>query len=588
VTVELSYYNRLEPRPRDNDLAPTLANEVRDPFWFLARQWQMGEFAGEDAGSIAFAQYAGQVSKVPRWLPATGETALSPEAPLERQTLREPFTPDIGTQVELGQDFEDYLRAAVGDATAENTLLSAIRGSARFAITPLPTADLLNPPDAASQRFLEVCAGNSQNGYELYVLGKNVAAGSETIPSDITTDPTRVAQLTAALANLVVRVESVLGEIGPADPVTWQPDRLEYAVDVIGVDPSGQGNATLAAYPDGDGEFEWYAFDVAAKDAAAVEEAPAPVNFTIIPTRVRFSGMPASRLWAFEENTVSLPDIAASKTSDVLKLLVTDFLNIHANDWHVLPYDQVPGTLAFSNYIVVHDVFGKLTSVRIAAPKQSPTETSQWAMFRIADRSDPTAETLSNFFLLPQSSGDAMQLGAVLEDVRFGRDETANMAFGIERVTTNPIGEPHTGRQRDAEVDAARDLPAPAATDSGFPLRYDIESELPASFVPFLPEQLDPANPSIVLRRGANELATHASPPAPVTPLTKILKPVGVAPYRIAEEELPRAGVRVERVVYRARWTDGSTHLWVQRRRRVGAGETSSGLRFDRALPNQD
>jgi hypothetical protein len=29
----------------------SLQAQVRDPLWFLARQWQMGEFLGDDAGS---------------------------------------------------------------------------------------------------------------------------------------------------------------------------------------------------------------------------------------------------------------------------------------------------------------------------------------------------------------------------------------------------------------------------------------------------------------------------------------------------------------------------------------------------------
>ena len=37
----------------------------------------------------------------------------------------------------------------------------------------------------------------------------------------------------------------------------------------------------------------------------------------------------------------------------------------------------------------------------------------------------------------------------------------------------------------------------------------------------------------------------------------------------------------------RSRWLDGTTHLWVSRRRLAGAGEAQSGLRFDSALPNQ-
>ncbi len=44
-------YNRLEARPRAHDFTRSLRAEVRDPLWMLTRQWQMGEFAAEDAGS---------------------------------------------------------------------------------------------------------------------------------------------------------------------------------------------------------------------------------------------------------------------------------------------------------------------------------------------------------------------------------------------------------------------------------------------------------------------------------------------------------------------------------------------------------
>ena len=44
-------WNRLEGRPRTADFERSLRAEVRDPLWFLTRQWQFGEFQGEDAGS---------------------------------------------------------------------------------------------------------------------------------------------------------------------------------------------------------------------------------------------------------------------------------------------------------------------------------------------------------------------------------------------------------------------------------------------------------------------------------------------------------------------------------------------------------
>jgi len=53
------------------------------------------------------------------------------------------------------------------------------------------------------------------------------------------------------------------------------------------------------------------------------------------------------------------------------------------------------------------------------------------------------------------------------------------------------------------------------------------------------------------------------------------------------EEEVPRAGARVRRAYRLARWTDGSTHLWLGRLKATGRGEGSSGLRFDTMEPTR-
>jgi hypothetical protein len=72
----------------------------------------------------------------------------------------------------------------------------------------------------------------------------------------------------------------------------------------------------------------------------------------------------------------------------------------------------------------------------------------------------------------------------------------------------------------------------------------------------------------------------------PVKPFGRILQPAGLPVYQVEEEEVPRAGVLVSRVLCRSRWIDGSTHIWIARRKGPGAGEGSSGLRYDLALPN--
>ena len=52
--ASITYWNRLEPRPVAPSIAETLAARLRDPLWLLTRQWQFGEFQGEDAGSPAY------------------------------------------------------------------------------------------------------------------------------------------------------------------------------------------------------------------------------------------------------------------------------------------------------------------------------------------------------------------------------------------------------------------------------------------------------------------------------------------------------------------------------------------------------
>src|SRR6476661_1983712 len=51
-------FNRLETQPRTTDFTRSIRAEVRDPLWLLTRQWQFGEFRGEDAASPVNARIA--------------------------------------------------------------------------------------------------------------------------------------------------------------------------------------------------------------------------------------------------------------------------------------------------------------------------------------------------------------------------------------------------------------------------------------------------------------------------------------------------------------------------------------------------
>src|SRR5215203_5230727 len=84
-------FNRLEARPRTLDFTRSLRAEVRDPLWMLTRQWQFGEFAGEDAASCVTSRIAFQHEKIDR-VAFRGEKTFpydSQSIPLETRVERE-------------------------------------------------------------------------------------------------------------------------------------------------------------------------------------------------------------------------------------------------------------------------------------------------------------------------------------------------------------------------------------------------------------------------------------------------------------------------------------------------------------------
>jgi len=62
--ASITYWQQLQPSPRDASIATSSAACVRDPAWMLPRQWQLGEFAGADAGSPAFARITSRTARL--------------------------------------------------------------------------------------------------------------------------------------------------------------------------------------------------------------------------------------------------------------------------------------------------------------------------------------------------------------------------------------------------------------------------------------------------------------------------------------------------------------------------------------------
>src|SRR5450432_332661 len=71
-------FTRLEPQTISGDPTPGLEARIHDPLWLLARQWQFGEFEGEDNGSPLLVEVKSDTSYVTAWQPGDPESNFPP------------------------------------------------------------------------------------------------------------------------------------------------------------------------------------------------------------------------------------------------------------------------------------------------------------------------------------------------------------------------------------------------------------------------------------------------------------------------------------------------------------------------------
>lgn len=99
----ITIWTRLEPRCRDADLTSALEARTHDPYWMLARQWQFGEMAGDDAGTPILAAVTSSEVLLDRFKGGSGSAvALPTGTPLETFVEREGVRP-TGTTLEYRQ-----------------------------------------------------------------------------------------------------------------------------------------------------------------------------------------------------------------------------------------------------------------------------------------------------------------------------------------------------------------------------------------------------------------------------------------------------------------------------------------------------
>src|SRR5690606_7173208 len=136
-----------------------------------------------------------------------------------------------------------------------------------------------------------------------------------------------------------------------------------------------------------------------------------------------FAGMPASRWWAFEDRRVRFAELHA-QPDDLARMVVTSFATSYGDDWWLLPIRSTFGQLLRVSRVSVRDTFDRIDDITSTAELDGPGRS--WRFFEVEQGAG------SPWCLIPDVLADRLD-GAVMEEVDFVRDETANLVWARER-----------------------------------------------------------------------------------------------------------------------------------------------------------
>ena len=601
----ITTWNRLEGRARKEDFDRALKAEVRDALWMISKQWQMGEFIGDDAGSPILAKIHMATTQLTKYQPGSDTPIpLEQDIPLEAKVEHQAIPFQIGTQ-EVALD----LRLLMGRrwlkwvATVDPSLRSEYVQLARYAIAP-PDASVEADAQITAhvkvwQQFSAV-AGRRMDGYKLYqYLKEDSSRHAYDDIAGVDTEAKRTA-IDAIAVKFIDWYEKLYYQPLENDNPSWQPSYLEHQFSCSA--PQGTNEKVLTAEEYYHGHLDWYNLDIDPERSRledpdgdpVVADVEGTITQTFIPTSVTFGGMPHPRWWTFENWKTNLGFVKPD-TTDLNKLLMLDFALIYSNDWFLVPFTMPVGSLANVRGLMVSNVFGENTWID-AAGAGSDEDWERWGMYNLNVKGTDDVPADMSLVVLPAAR--KVSEGKPLEEIFMLRDEIANMVWGVEKVVPMASGKGKPGKEAGYEL---KNKLQQLLFDSGIPpadpieyqakIRYQVVNSVPEQWIPFIPVHLDANQREIQLQRASMPRILENDPNTPkkiearTTLLREGLDESPKLPYFIHEEEIPRAGIQVHKSFQRTRWYDGRVFTWLGIRKQVGRGEGSSGLAFDQIIP---
>ncbi len=612
---------RLETRTRRYDVTDALRFRVYDPLWMLSRQWQMGEFRGNDAGTAMSVRARVKTTPIEKYqIGKDGGRTVSagadtPLEPLVEQIDRE-ITPQV--RVESAVYFLDLLNEAAGLSAAEKSLLTnSIMTNQDLA---LDRSDLSMPRSSVEEsdvtaftksrntrltRFKAACVGKIFDGYKLY-------------------------QQRAASVVLKPATEKKLKKLLDTY-CSWFKDRYlptsaqKGAWDTPSLGHHFKAENACGVYTAEDyagGRVSWYSFDLEKKKSGSSKGKVQEME--VLPTLASYPGAPNKRLWQFEDRKVFMGNSTGMQAKGNIAFL--QYATMYGNDWMLFPLKTEVGKYVEVESITVYDTFGIPVVVKGRAGKDdkgAKTFGQQWQMFSNAPVNQESSTAASaDGLLFPPALVRTLE-GAPVEEVNFLRDEMANMLWGVETRLDDGCGssldasllasdvQQHIDEKYQDEVEKARisiskddDGKTVVKSSREAEYKYSLMNSVPLNWIPFVPQHIKTdqekklyqgflGGREVAFRRGVmpcyvvtgNQKGSYF----PVRPQSSILKPqqvkvngkMGDVPLFIDEEQIQGVGTLIVKNCQRSRWIGGKTYTWMGYSKQIKHTQGVSGLEFD-------
>ena len=604
-------WNRLESRPRHAEFDKVLEAGVYDALWMLTRQWQFGELQGEDTGSAIFSKIYMKTTAITQIKTANGTAQpFDDTIPLEERIENMPYKLDFKSKTDAAYVF---LRSI--DHAAENHSMSATNSSKFYRdhliqLFPFSKIEDVQAGDSndtiinkvkslSNENYVNMVNASVGRYFDGFALYQGILINQANVVNNLILGNGDNSLILDAIQAYVSWFMNTY-DFNDITSSAWLPSKLEYQFDCA-LPGEDKNNIILSADQYYSGDLDWFSFDVYNKPAEPIDGLSGAASdddmlnvkdqlLSVIPVEAKFAGAPNSRWWQFENGKVDLGNINA-QTTDLPKLIFTEYALMYNTDWLLVPYRVPVGTFCEIKGIVVTDVFGQQFFIK-SATQGLTNNWAGWGMYNLSTLNpDGVRNTPTDTRLLVLPNVVKNLESEPNEEVYFVRDEMTNSVWAIESSLPDELGSTLDGNNNSrAFTDELHQLDTTTVandTDVNAMFRYTLANTVPENWIPFIPVHTDDKNSQIKLQRASmprlfNNEFTH------VRPVTQLLREgledndTQTKAYFINEEEVPRAGVQLSATFQRTRWYNGSVVNWYGYRKQVGRGEGSSGLAYDR------